>query len=52
MNELTIASTGVYLELDNLIPSPDCDTCDVDNDYVCFYCECEFINLLGELNNE
>ena len=23
-----------------LIPSPDCGSCDVANDYVCFDCEC------------
>jgi hypothetical protein len=23
----------------DLIPDPDCGSCDVDNDYVCFECE-------------
>lgn len=23
-----------------LMPSADCNTCDVDEDYVCFECEC------------
>jgi hypothetical protein len=28
-----------------LAPNPECDTCDVDDDYVCFFCECDFITL-------
>ena len=23
-----------------LIPSPDCGSCDVENEYICFDCEC------------
>jgi len=23
-----------------LVPNPECQTCDVENDYVCFTCEC------------
>jgi len=26
-----------------LKPNPECGTCDVPNDYVCFDCECTFI---------
>ena len=26
-----------------LVPNPECGTCDVDNEYVCFSCECDFI---------
>ena len=27
-----------------LVPKVGCGTCDVDNDYVCFSCESDFIN--------
>ena len=26
-----------------LLPNPECDTCDIHNDYVCFDCESNFI---------
>jgi len=32
-----------------LVPNPSCSTCDVDNEYVCFSCECDFINEGKEL---
>ena len=27
-----------------LVPNPECSTCDADNEYVCFSCECDFIH--------
>jgi hypothetical protein len=27
-----------------LEPNPDCKTCDIDNDYLCFECECHQID--------
>ena len=30
-----------YAKGGDLIPNPDCKVCDVDNDYVCFDCECK-----------
>ena len=29
-----------YADDNELKPNPDCKTCDVPNDYVCFACEC------------
>mgnify|MGYP006267977999 CR=1 FL=1 len=26
-----------------LVPNIECSTCDPENDYVCFACECDFI---------
>lgn len=28
----------------SLDPNPECKTCDLDNDYLCFECECEQLN--------
>jgi hypothetical protein len=40
----TIEATGK-----KLLPNPECGTCDIDNDYVCFECECIFIDEGKEL---
>jgi hypothetical protein len=34
-----------------LLPNPQCDTCDIHNDYVCFGCESDFIIDKRELEN-
>lgn len=34
-----------------LVPNPDCSTCDIDNDYVCFSCESDFIINKREIEN-
>jgi len=31
-----------------LTPNPDCNTCDVVNDYVCFDCECSQLDKARE----
>jgi hypothetical protein len=28
----------------SLAPNPTCDTCDLENDYLCFECECYLID--------
>jgi hypothetical protein len=35
-----------------LLPNPTCSTCDIHNDYVCFYCESDFIINGKEKANE
>ena len=40
----TIEATGK-----KLLPNLECGTCDIDNDYVCFECECIFIDEGKEL---
>lgn len=30
---------------DELKPNPDCKTCDVPNEYVCFACECHQLEM-------
>lgn len=38
-----------YARGHRLIPNPECDTCDVPNDYICFDCECYQINQKREI---
>ena len=35
-----------------LLPNPECGSCDVHNEYVCFDCECNFIYETKEKVNE